>query len=45
MSIAVQPSTPPSTPVARRNFSFLFALTLLGLLLLMCVVLAIATAG
>ena len=33
----------PTTTKARRNFSFLFALTLVGLLLLLCVVLSIAT--
>lgn len=30
-------------PAARRNFNFLFALTLVGLLVLLCVVLSIAT--
>jgi hypothetical protein len=33
----------PTTTKAKRNFSFLFALTLVGLLLLLCVVLSIAT--
>ena len=33
----------PTTVKARRNFSFLFALTLVGLLVLLCVALTIAT--
>lgn len=33
----------PTTVAAKRNFSFLFALTLVGLLVLLCVVLSIAT--
>src|SRR3954471_11133190 len=33
----------PTTTKAKRNFSFLFALTLVGLLVLLCVVLSIAT--
>ena len=33
----------PGQPPAGRNFSFLFALTLLGFLLLLCAVLAVAT--
>ena len=38
MTTEVTPSAP-----AKRNFSFLFALTLLGLLVLLCVMLSIAT--
>ena len=33
----------PTTTKTRRNFSFLFALTLVGLLVLICVALSIAT--
>jgi ribose transport system permease protein len=36
-------TVPSAPPITRRNFNFLFALTLLGLLLLLCVILSFAT--
>ncbi|MBB3948770.1 ABC transporter permease [Aureimonas jatrophae] len=43
MTVQTSPAAPEAAPVARRNFGFLFALTLLGLLVALWVFLSFAT--